>query len=123
MRPPASVTSRRASRSIDAIRVPPLSTTPVAARPLGPAIGVSWGRSLPREHGLRQRRLLVGLVMLVVEQHNLGGGVLLLGGQCRCAPRRSASDNDDLARDAHARRADSISSMYSSPLAITSIEA
>ena len=53
----------------------------------------------------------------------LTGKLLLLGGRCRCDARRSASDNDDPARAAHARRADSISSMYSSPLAMTSIEA
>ena len=61
--------------------------------------------------------------MFVVEQHYLGRGVLLLGGHCRRHPRRSTPDDDDLARAAHARSADSISSMYSSPLAITSIEA
>ena len=81
------------------------------------------GRELAREHRLRQRRLLVGFVMFVVEQHHLGRGVLLLGGHCRRHPRRSAPDDDDLACAAHARSADSISSMYSSPLAITSIEA
>jgi len=47
MRSPASVTSARAVRSIAATRVPPWSETPVAAIPFGPAIGVSWGRSLP----------------------------------------------------------------------------
>jgi hypothetical protein len=116
---------------------------------------------LAGEHGLRQRRLFVRLVGLVGEQHHVGGGVLLLGGERRRDARRPAPDYDDLAGRIHApvfpsaglfwscrsaaaatrglveveailtiragagqaRSAASISSIYSSPLAMTSIDA
>ena len=59
------------------------------------------GHRLSREHGLRQRRLLVRLLRLVAEQNDVGGNVLLLGGERRRDARRAAADNDDLAHGIH----------------------
>ena len=45
------------------------------------------GRHLAGQHRLRERRLLIGLAVLVVEQQHVGRGVLLLGGERRRDPR------------------------------------
>ncbi len=73
----------------------------------GDALGAGdrrvMGRHLAGQHRLRERRLLVGLAVLVVEQQHVGRGVLLLGGERRRDPRGSAADDHDLAACAHFR--------------------
>jgi len=59
------------------------------------------GHRLSREHGFRQRRLLVRLLRLVAKQDDVGGSVLLLGRQRRRDARRAAADNNDLAPGIH----------------------
>ena len=58
-------------------------------------------RRLAEQHGLRQRRLLVGLARLVGQQRDVGGRVLLLGADRREHAGRAAADHHDVARVAH----------------------
>ena len=68
-------------------------------------------RCLAGEHGLRQRRLLVGLAAFVGEHHHVGRGILLARGDGGTDGGRAAADDHDLFGRAHARSATSISSM------------
>ena len=98
----ARLRHHRARGAVDLVTRTPRSK----ATPLRIALGAGdrrvVGRRLARQHGLRQRRLLVGLVALVAEQHDLGGCVLLLRSHCRGDPGRSAANDYDLARRVHA---------------------
>ena len=78
---------------------------------------------LADEHRFRQRRLLVGLARFVADEYDFGRRILRACRQRRTDAGRPAADDHDPAGVGHARSAASISSMYSSLLAMTSIEA
>ena len=86
--------SPRRSRSIPRPRRGPRALRPGDRRVMR--------RGLAEQHGLRQRRLLVGLARLVGEQRDGGGREsLLLGADRREHARGAAPDHHDVARRAH----------------------
>ena len=74
----------------------------VRGEPAGPGDRRVLGLGLAEQHGLRQRRLLVGLAGLVGDQRDVGRAVLLLGLDGGEHRRRPAADHHNVPRHAAA---------------------